>query len=181
MSADADIVENHKHRIINQLETRVKFETSITSAQDLIRQSPPSSSIAAWKLKDEIKTCDTSIDNLKKAHSAVGTVDIAKLIEQVQLRKDQAKKCIAKQKDELNDICDLKISTQQDIAAIKNKLMEQMTIFKGSPDEEYINDMSKQLNILMGDMTAWGSVILSPEDTDRVLKEQIVKRCEEKS
>lgn len=179
MSDDAEVVENHKHRIINQLETRVKFETSITSAQDLIRQSPPSSSVAARKLKDEVKTCDTSIENLKKAHSAVGTTDITKLIEQVQLRKDQAKKCIEKQENELNEIYNLKISTPQDIANIKNKLMEQMIVFKGSAEEEYINDMSTQLNIIMSDMTAWSSAILSPEDTERVLKEQIAKRCEE--
>ncbi|HMN13162.1 MAG TPA: hypothetical protein PKD55_12645, partial [Bellilinea sp.] len=179
MPAEADLVENHKNRIISQLETRMKFETSITSAQDLIRQPLPSKSSAAWKLKDEIKTCDTSIDNLKKAYAEVGAADITRLIEQVQSRKDRARLCLKEQKEELEAICNLKISKPQDIALVRNKLAEQMVLLKGTPDEEYLADMNKQLEIIFADMKAWSSVILSPEDTDRVLKEEIAERCEQ--
>lgn len=179
MPSESELVENHKNHIISQLETRMKFETSITSAQDLIRQPLPSKGSAAWKLKDEIKICETSIENLKKAHAAIGAADLTRLIELMQSRKEKAKKCLTEQKEELKQILNLKISTPQDIASVRTKLAAQVVIFKATPDEEYLNDMNKQLNILLDDMNAWSSAILSPEDTDRILKEQIAKRCEE--
>jgi len=177
LDAEATLVENHKNRIISQVEIRMKYETSITSAQDLVRQPAPSKSSAAWKLKDEIKTCNSSIENLKKANSEIGGPDIMKLIEQVQSRKERAKLCIKEQEEELDAICNLKITTPQDIAAVRNKLAEQAVVFKGTTDEAYLADMNKQLDILLGDMNAWGSALLSPEDTDRVLKERIAERC----
>lgn len=179
LTDEASLVENHKNRNINQIEKRMKYETSITSAQDLVRQPMPSKGSAAWKLKDEIKTCDSSIDNLKKAHAEVGATDISSLIEQVQARRDRAKLCLKEQKGDLEAICNLKVSTPQDIAALKNKLLEQVVVLKGTPDEEYLADMNKQLDIMLADMKAWSSVILSPEDSNRVLKAQIAERCEQ--
>lgn len=177
LETEASLVENHKNRIISQIETRIKYETSITSAQDLVRQPLPSKGVAAWKLKEEIKICDSSLENLKKAYSAVGGPDIAKLIEQVQSRRKSASQCIEEQKKDLSAICDLKISSPQTIAMVRTKLTGLAAVFKGTPDEDYLADMNKQLDIFLGDMNAWGSAILSPEDTDRALSERIAERC----
>lgn len=179
MPSDAALVDNHKHLMISQIEKRLKYETSITSAQDLVRQPLPSKTFAAWKMKEEIKTCEASITNLQIAKAAIDSADIKKLIEQVKERINQAKSCLKEQKATLSNICSSKIFNIQNVVEVKNKIAEQVPLFRGTPDEEYLNDMIKQLDILHSDMKAWGSAIMSPEDTDRVLKEKISERCAE--
>lgn len=179
LKEEAELVENHKHRIVGQLETRLKFETSITSAQDLLRQSALTKNSAAWKLSDELRTCDASIENLKMAYSALGSVDIAKLIEQVRARKTRVKSCLEEQKQELAAIYNTRLCRPQDVTTLQGKLAGLITLFKGTSDERNLVDMSRQLDILLSDMQAWSAVVLPPEETDRVLGERIAVRCTE--
>lgn len=179
LKEEADLVENHKHQIVGQLESRIKFETSITSAQDLLRQSSLTKNSAAWKLNDELRTCEASIENLKMAYATLGSMDIAKLIDQVRARRTQVKSSLEEQKQELAAIYNMRPSRPQDVRALQGKVSGLVTLFKGTADERNLVDMSRQLDILFNDMQAWSAVILPPEETERVLRERITARCTE--
>lgn len=176
---DANLVELHKNKIIGQIEARMQYETSITSATDFTRQPPLSKSVAAWKLKDEIGICENLIRNLRLAFTAIGGADIANLINRVETRKESIKSCIKQQIDELKEIANAKLSNHAEIKSTKHKLIEQVQIFKGTPDEDFVNDMIKQLNMFLTDIHSWSNIVMPPEDTDKFMIEQINQRCDE--
>jgi hypothetical protein len=176
---EAEFAEMHKNIIINQIETRIKYETSISSATDMIRQPAPKKSSAAWKLKDEITNCDNLLKNLKLAQGEIGGADITDYINKIEARKESNKLCIKQQKDDLHEITDAKLTNQAEIKSVRQKLTEQSQLFKGTPDEDYINDMMKQLNFILTDIHSWWNIVMPPDDTDKLIKEQSDKRCAE--
>lgn len=157
----------------------MKFETSISSASDLIRQPAPSKSSTLWKLKEESKTCDKLIENLELARKQLGSADIVKLISHINGRKENIQVCIKQQRDELSQITNEPLKCISDVKLVMQKINEQANIFKGTNDESYISDMFKQLNIVKSDMQAWQSIIMPPEETKKTLSDQIKKRCNE--
>lgn len=179
LNAEAELVELHKNNIISQIEIRDRYQTSIKSAVDFVRQPAPTKRTTLWKLKEETKTCDTLIENLSLAHKQIGGADIANIISQVSVRKENIKVCIKQQRDELSQISNLPLQNLSDVKFILQKISEQANIFQGTNDEAYINDMLKQLNIIGSDMQAWHSIIMPPEDTEITLTEQIDRRCKE--
>jgi len=176
---DAELVEQHKNNIISQIETRMKYKTSIKSAEDFLRQPVPTKRTTLWKLKDEAKTCDTLIENLNFAHREIVGADIASLISQVNERKENIKVCIRQQKNDLKKITDEKLRNQTEIITARQKLTEQSQLFEGTPDEDDVKDMIKQLDFILSDLHAWRNLIMSPEDIDKVMKEQSENRCTE--
>lgn len=174
---DADLVDRHKSKIINQVESRMKFETSIATATDLIRQPAPKKTTTLWKLKEETKTCDALIENLRLAYKQIGGADIAKLISQIENIKESVKICMKQQRDDLTKIANEPLINIIDIKSILQKVNEHACLFKGSKDESDINDMLNQLSIIKYDMQAWNGIIMSPEETDETLTDQIIKRC----
>lgn len=179
LKSEAELIELHKNNIISQIEVRNRYETSIKSAVDFVRQPVATKTTTLWKLKEEIRNCDTLIENLNLAHAQIRGADIAQLIFQVNARKDSIKVCIKQQRDELSQLTNLPLMNLSDVKLVMQKLSEQTNIFRGSNDETYIDDMFKQLNVIKSDMQAWHSIIMSPEDTEKTLIEQIDKRCKE--
>lgn len=177
--AEVDLVDKHKNRIIGQIEARMQYETSISSARDCVRQPAPTKGTACWKLREEVKACQKLIENLRIAHAEIGGADLTTLIDQVEERKQKLNTCLKQQKEELKALSTSAISTPQSITALRNKLTEQTVLFRDTPDADYVSDMIKQLDIMLADLKSWSSIILPPEDTERVLKERILERCAE--
>ena len=174
---EAEEAELHKNKIISQVEKRMKFETTISSAADIVKQIVPNKSTASWKLKEEIGVCDNLLNNLKVADKEIGGSDISHLVKQIEARREEIKACMKTQKDDLKAITNAPLMTQLDIKTAKQRLTEQFQVFKGTIDEEYVGDMIKQLNTMLVDIHEWNSIVMPPEDTDKFMNDQITKRC----
>jgi hypothetical protein len=177
LASEANLVDVHKNKIISQIDARMQYETSISSAVDCVRQPAPTKSTACWKLKEELKSCDKLMENLRVANAEIGGADITALIAEVQSRKLKLSSCIKQQKEELQALSISKPVTPQEVTALRNKLTEQVLLFRDTPDGDYVGDMMKQLDIILADLKGWSGLELSPEDSDRVLKERVAERC----